>query len=60
MKYLFSKQIEIVKLCKEKIDEIRTKHPFLYLWKWSKFGRRWNYYMSVYSRALKEAEEEIK
>ena len=51
---------EVCALCKRQCSRIKEKHPFLHLWSWSKSGKQWNYYMSIWGRAMEEMEEGIR
>lgn len=52
---IFDKNHKLICECQEKIEEC-TKHGN-YILLWTKWGKRWNYYMAIVGRLIKENEK---
>lgn len=52
---IFEKEMELCDFCNSQCQKIEREHPFYFL-DFTKWGKRWNYYINIWSRTIKEAD----
>ena len=56
----FNNLHKICRICNEKIKQIEKNNSIAYVFPFTKSGKMWRYYMSVWRRMIKEMDNDIK